>query len=372
MRIEFLSYFSGMKDHRINRKKRHPLVNIVAIAIVAVICNQKTWSEVSFFGKARKDFFSKFLDLSNGIPSKDTFRRFFAALDPEVFEFHFTQWVQSLVKNMNKEIVSIDGKTIRQASRMSEDSPIHLVSAWASANELILGQIKTEEKSNEITAIPFLLESLFLKGSTVTIDAMGCQKSIVKKIVEKEADYVLALKDNHPSLLEDVIRSFDKKPCHNFHQTLDAGHGRIEERKCSVITDLDFIFDREAWEKLQAIVRIESKRIIKKTGEIQEETRYYITSLILAEYILDIIRSHWGIENRVHWCLDMVFDEDSSSKRIGFSAQNFSLINKMVLNLIRRNKDNDKKRFGYEIGINSKRKIATFDDDYLLELLGMI
>ena len=371
----FLSYFCSTKDHRINRKKRHPMENIIAITLVAVICNVETWGDIVFFADAKKEFFSKFLDLSNGIPSKDTLRRFFAALDPQVFETHFLQWAQSLTKDkMSNENVSIDGKAVRQASRMLENNPIHLVSAWASANELILGQVKTEEKSNEITAIPALLEALFLQGSTVTIDAMGCQKEIVEKIVEKEADYVLALKENHPTLLQDVIRSFDKKRCHYFYQTLDFGHGRIEERKCSIITDLSFILDKDSWINLHAIARVDSQRTMKKTGEIQRETRYYITSLTSAEQISNAIRSHWGIENKVHWCLDMVFGEDSSSKRKGFSAQNFSLINKIALNLIRNNKENDivNGRFNKYASIKSKRRIAPYYDDYLLDLLNVI
>ena len=374
MKKPFLSYFCSMKDHRIERKKLHPLVNIVAITTVAAICGQETWQDIVWFGEVKKDFFSKFLDLSNGIPSKDTFRRFFAALAPKVFEHHFIQWTQSLVKDIDKEFVSIDGKAVRQANRMREDNPIHLVSAWASHNELILGQLKTEEKSNEIIAIPKLLEALFLEGSTVTIDAMGCQKEIVNKIVEKKADYVLALKENHPTLLEDVTRSFDKKTCHDFHQTLDYGHGRIEERKCSIITDLNFIFDRNSWTNLRAIVRIDSQRTIKKTGKIQQETRYYISSLTDAEKISKAIRLHWGVENQVHWCLDMVFGEDSSSKREGFSAQNFSLINKIALNLVRKNKENDinNKRFTKYMSMKSKRKFATWYDDYLLELLNLI
>ena len=374
MRRPFLSYFCTMKDHRINRKKRHSLENIIAITIVAVICNEETWEDVSFFGELKKDFFSKFLDLTNGIPSKDTFRRFFAALDPQVFESHFLQWAQSLTKDLDKEFVSIDGKTIRQASRMLSDNPIHLITAWASVNELILGQLATSEKSNEITAIPALLEALFLEGSTVTIDAMGCQKDIVHKIVEKKADYILALKENHPTLLEDVRRSFDKKHCQTIYQTFDYGHGRIEDRKCSIITDLNFIFDKDSWRNLGSIVRIDSQRIIKKTGEIQEETRYYVTSLTDAKKISHAIRSHWGVENKVHWCLDMVFGEDSSSKRAGFSARNFSLINKIALNLIRKNEDKDIEsgRFKKWISMKSKRKRAPYYDDYLLELLNLI
>jgi predicted transposase YbfD/YdcC len=363
-----------MKDHRINRKKRHPLENIVAIAIVAVICYMETWEDISFFGNAKKDFFAKFLDLTNGIPSKDTFRRFFAALDPQVFESHFSQWAQSLAKDIDKDFVSIDGKSIRQANRMQENNPIHLVSAWASENELILGQVKTAEKSNEITAIPSLLEVLCLEGATVTIDAMGCQKDIVDKIVEKKADYLLALKENHSILYEDVVRSFAQKPCHQFHQTLDCDHGRIEDRKCSIITDLNFILDRASWTSLQAIVCIDSHRTFKKTGKIEQEKRYYITSLTDVEKIAKAIRSHWGVENKVHWCLDMVFGEDSSSKRKGFSAQNFSLINKIVLNLIRKNKDKDIEtgRFKKHVCMTTKRRVAAYDEKYLLELLNLI
>ena len=239
---------------------------------------------------------------------------------------------------------------------------------------MILGQIKTDEKSNEITAIPALLDALFLEGATVSIDAMGCQKEIVNKIVEKKADYVLALKSNQLTLLEDVILSFDKKSCQAFHHTTDFGHGRIEERKCSIITDLNLILEKESWTNFNAIVRIDSRRFIKKTAENKEETRYYIASAIDVEKISQAIRNHWGIENKVHWCLDMVFGEDSSSKREKFSAQNFSLINKIALNLIRKNKENDinSKRFRKHTSMRTKRKFAIYRDDYLLELLNLI
>jgi predicted transposase YbfD/YdcC len=203
---------------------------------------------------------------------------------------------------------------------------------------------------------------------------MGCQKNIVEKIVEKKADYVLALKENHPTLLEEVTLSFKEKPCHEFYETLDYGHGRIEKRKCSIIKDLGFIFDKESWENLHTVVCIESQRVIKKTGEMQQETRFYISSLTDAEKISKAIRSHWGVENKVHWCLDMIFDEDSSSKRAGFAAQNFSLINKIVLNLIRNNKDGkvEKELFDKWTSIKSRRRVAHFCDDYLLELLNLI
>ena len=367
----FLSYFCTMKDHRISRKKLHPLENIVAITIVAIICGMETWEEVSLFGEARHYFFSKFLDLKNGIPSKDTFRRFFAALDPKVFEHHFSQWVKSLAGKMCGEFVSIDGKTERQASRMLDDSNIHIVSAWASEHELILGQVKTDDKSNEITAIPELLDALFLEDAVVSTDALGCQKNIAKKIIDKGADYILALKANHPTLYEDVIRSFDKKPCSEVCQTLDYGHGRIEERKYSVITDLNFLLDKKSWEKLNAIVRINSRRTNKKTGVVQEEERYAITSLTDIEKIAKGIRNHWGIENKTHWALDVTFGADSSSKREGFSSQNFSLISKIALNFIRKNKENDSKRFKNVVGIKTKRKFAALDESYILELLSL-
>ena len=372
MRNSFLPYFCGMKNHRINRKKIHPLENIIAIAIAAVICSMETWEEIVLFGKMRRDFFSKFLDLKNGIPSKDTFRHFFAALDPKVFETHFNEWAKSIAKNIDKEFISIDGKTERLASRMLGDSSIHLVSAWASENEIILGQIKTEEKSNEITAIPSLLDALFLEGAVVTIDAMGCQKDIAKKIIDKKADYILAIKENHPILYEDVTRSFEKKLCSDFLQTLDFGHGRIEERKYSIITDLTSILNKNEWEKLSSIVRVDSKRINKKTGVIQEDTRYYISSSILIAQISKGIRCHWGIENPVHWCLDVAFGADSSSKRAGFSSQNFSLVNKTALNLIRKNKEKEKKYFKNNVGIKTKRKFAALDDEYLLDLLSLL
>jgi len=365
----FLSYFSGMKDHRINRKKLHPLENIIAITIAAIICNMETWEEVALFGEDRKSFFSKFLDLKNGIPSKDTFRRFFAALDPKVFETHFNEWAKSITKNIDREFVSIDGKTERLASKMSENSFIHLVSAWASNNRIVLGQVKTDEKSNEITAIPELLDTLFLKGSIVTIDAMGCQKNIAKKIVDKEADYILAVKENHPTLYEDIRRSFEKKRCQETLETFDYGHGRIEERKYSIIKDLNFIHDIESWQNLNSIARVDSRRTDKKTGEIQEHTRYYICSITQLKQISEGVRNHWGIENQLHWCLDVGYGADSSSKRAGFSSQNFSMVSKITLNLIRMNSENDEKRFKNKVGIKTKRKFAALRDDYLLELL---
>lgn len=370
MSNSILFYFRNMNDHRKDRKKLHPLENIVLITIIGVMCRCQTWSEIAIYANARKEFFSKFLVLKNGIPSKDTLRRFFNVLDPKVFEKHFREWAHSIAENLENENISIDGKTIRQASRMLEDSLIHVVSAWAGKNKLVLGQVKTDEKSNEITAIPELLEVLFLKGMTVTIDAMGCQKKIAEKIIEKEANYVLSVKENHPNLLEDIKLSFDKKACSDFYETLDCGHGRIEERKCSIISDLSSILDKDSWPGLQAIVRLESKRIIKKTGEEQKEERYFITSLLSAEKILNAIRDHWGIENGLHWSLDMIFGEDGSSKRTGFSSQNFSTINKIVLNTIR--KDTNDKRFGHYVGVNTKRLYAGWDDEYLMELLHLI
>jgi predicted transposase YbfD/YdcC len=311
------------------------------------------------------------LSLTSGIASHDTFQRVFQLISPKELKKSFLSWVKCVSKKTKGEIISIDGKTVC-GSQDAKTKAIHMVSAWANANQLVLGQVKTEEKSNEITAIPTLLEMLELKDCIVTIDAMGCQKNIVEQVIEKQADYVLALKENQPTLLKEVILSFDEKPCHDFYQTLAYGHGRIEERKCSIIKDLNFILDKTSWKDLRAIVRIDSKRTLKKTGEIQEEKRYYISSITDAEQISRAIRCHWGIENKVHWCLDMVFGEDSNSKRKGFSAQNFSLINKIALNLIRKHKENDTEEFRKRASLKSRRKMAFYDEELLLGLLNVM
>lgn len=363
MQPKILSYFCTMKDPRIDRKKLHPLDNIVFISIAAVICGTETWEEIEDFGYAKFHWLSTILDMTNGVPSHDTFNRFFSSLEPGVFEEHFIKWVQSIVGKVEQEFVSIDGKTIRRASKMLDSSGIHIVSAWASNNEAVLGQIKTEEKSNEITAIPKLLDALFLERCTVTIDAMGCQKSIAKKIREKEADYILAVKENHPKLHDDIKSSFSLQRSEELDMGYEIGHGRIEHRKYSIINDLKYVGNIEEWKDCKSIVRVESVRIIKKSGETSEETRYYLSSLTDINQISKGIRSHWGIENKLHWVLDVSMDEDMSSKRSGHAAENFSMVKKMSLNMLRRDER--------KISINRKRKIAGWENDYLLHIIGM-
>jgi predicted transposase YbfD/YdcC len=277
------------------------------------------------------------LQLPNGIPSHDTFNRFFSALDPEEFEQAFIRWVSDVAEITKGEIVSIDGKSLRGTREGSQSKrAVHIVSAWANSNQLSLGQVKVDEKSNEITAIPKLLDVLSLQGTIVTIDAMGCQKEIAEKIIKKEADYILAVKGNQGNLEEDIKRTVRFCPPAEEWSEDDFGHGRIENRNCSIYSDFSFIENAAQWKALKAIVKIESCRYIKSEGNEERETRYYITSSAgSSEQIGKAIRSHWGIENSLHWVLDVSFREDDSRKREGYSAQNFSIINRIALNLIK-------------------------------------
>jgi predicted transposase YbfD/YdcC len=353
-----------MEDPRIERGKLHPLENVIFIGIAAVICGAEKWEDLEDFGSAKQGWLSSFLDMHNGVPSHDTFNRVFQALSPIEFEKHFTQWVQSLVGSIANEYVSIDGKRIRQASKMLSSSNIHIVSAWASHNEVTLGQIKTEDKSNEITAIPKLLDSLMLGNSIVTIDAMGCQKEIASKIKEGEADYILAVKENQKQLYQGIINSFGALSSQIYEPDIESNHGRIEERKYFVCNNLKYIQAKEEWQDLQSVIKVESKRIDKKTGETSYDTRYYISSIGDCEKIGKGIRYHWGIENKLHWVLDMNFNEDRSAKRKGFAAQNFSLLNKLALNLLRKEDT--------PISLHRKRNRAGWDNDYLWKILNAI
>jgi len=363
MRSHILSYFCTLKDHRMDRKKLHSLDNIVFITIAAVLCGAETWEEIEDFGYVKFGWLSSILDMKNGVPSHDTFNRFFAALDPKEFERCFTTWTQSIVSKHDCEFVSIDGKTIRQASKMNDNGSIHIVSAWASLNELTLGQVKTSEKSNEITAIPELIASLLLKGTIVSIDAMGCQKEIAEAIRNKEGDYILAVKGNHPHLYDEIRSSFSLLKSTEFFPPVEADHGRIETRKYHLISNLKHISHIEEWKDLNAIIMVESERIIKKTGETQYEKRYFISSLNDVEKAATGIRSHWEIENKLHWVLDVVMNEDKSTKRKNYVPQNFSMISKVALNLL---KKDDRK-----ISLRRKRKIAGWDNDYLWKLIAL-
>ena len=361
-KLDIRYYFSDMKDPRIDRCKLHLLEDIVFISIASVLSGAETWNDIEMYGKQKKEWLLTFLSLPYGIPTHDTFNRFFAALDPAEFEAGFIKWVRSISQYINGEVVSIDGKTMRGSRGKGSKSATHIVSAWASENEAILGQIKVDQKSNEITAIPELLDALLLKGSIVTIDAMGCQKKIAKKIIKKGADYILAVKDNQKELHQNLKDSFRFLKPEDEYLDTDYGHGRIENRRCSVISDLSMIDGKKNWKGMKTLVRIDSERIMKATGKIEKETRLYISSLeAIAEKTGTSVREHWGIENKVHWILDIAFNEDKSRKRKGAAAQNYSTLNRIALNLLK--KDNTK------IGIKGKRLKAGWSNEFILKLI---
>jgi predicted transposase YbfD/YdcC len=321
--------------------------DIIFITISAVICGAETWNEIEDYGKSKETWLRQYLQLPAGIPSHDTFNRFFSALDPQEFEQAFLSWVNDVVLLTEGEVVSIDGKTLCGTKGCKR--AVHIVSAWSSANQLSLGQTKVDEKSNEITAIPRLLEVLALKGCIVTIDAMGCQRDIAEKIISKEADYILAVKGNQ-GLLEENVKDTVRfiQPTSQWTEE-DFGHGRIEKRICSVYQDLSLIENASAWKSLYGVVKIDSYRYIKCSAKEEWETRYYITSCqASAQKLGKSIRSHWGIENELHYQLDVSFHEDDSRKREGYAAQNFSLINHNELGLIKN--ENSKKLASREKG----------------------
>jgi predicted transposase YbfD/YdcC len=357
------TYFSTMKDHRLDRKRKHDMLDIIAITIAAVVCGAEDWYEIEEFAVVNELWFKTFLTLDNGIPSHDTINRFFANMDPVTFESCFTDWINSLEGITQDQLVSIDGKTIRGAKEYGKKSPVHMVSAWADKNELVLGQLRVDEKSNEITAIPDLLKSLFLKDCLVSVDAMGCQHTIADAIIDKGCDYLLAVKGNQGELQENVLDSFRFYKPDDIATDNDIGHGRVETRKCTVIKDLGHITKKEGWTNLTTLVRIESERFFKVSEKTETETRYYISSKNeSAAYFEKNIRSHWGIENKLHWMLDVVFHEDQSGKRAGNAAQNFSLINKIALTLL-------KKDLSSTRSLKIKRKRAGWDRDYLIKIL---
>jgi predicted transposase YbfD/YdcC len=360
-----LKYFAELRDPRVERNREHLLEEILLIAIAAVLSGAESWNDIADYGLDKQEWLKTFLRLPGGIPSHDTFNRVFAALDPEEMERGFAAWVSSIAKLTAGEVVAIDGKTLCGTREMGKKQFVHMVSAWASANDLVLGQRKVDEKSNEITAIPKLLDALELSGTVVTIDAMGCQREIASRIVAKKADYVLAVKDNQGLLAEQVRDSFLLLESDAVAEEIDCGHGRVEQRKCSVIAGLSMIEKASEWASLQGLVRIESERYHKVSGRIERETRYYITSLRPdAARLNAVIRQHWGIENKLHWVLDVGFSEDLDRKRAGHSAQNFSLLNRIALNLL-------KQETTFKRGIKGKRLKAAWNHPYLLKLLGI-
>ena len=358
-----LSYFSGMKDHRLDRRKKHDMLDIIVITIAAVLSGADDWYDIEEFAEIREDWLKTFLSLENGIPSHDTFNRFFANMNPTAFEHCFQQWIDSIEGLGKSQLISIDGKTIRGAKQGGKPSSIHLISAWASEHEVVLGQLRVHEKSNEITAIPALLEAIFIENSLVSIDAIGCQTEIAKKIIDEKGDYLLAVKENQKGLHTDLLDSFRFLKTEEVITDIDAGHGRIEKRKCSIVKDLSHITEVDKWKNLSTLIKIESERFHKSTGKTERQTRYYISSKEeSADYFQQNVRSHWGIENKLHWMLDMVFHEDASRKRAGNAAQNFSMVTKIALKMLKM--DTLSKR-----SIKTKRKRASWDGEYIKHLL---
>lgn len=355
------AFFSKLTDPRVERTKAHMLEDILFIAIASVICRAESWNDMENFGKAKQEWLRTFLRLPEGIPSHDTFNRVFSALNPEELESSFIAWTRSVAELTDNEVISIDGKSMRSTREYGSKSIVHMVSAWACENHIVLGQLKVDEKSNEITAIPKLLELLVIKGCIVTIDAMGCQKEIESAIAEKEADYLIAVKGNQSNLQEQIQDSFRFLPA--VSEETDCDHGRVETRRCSVINDLTLIENREEWKNLRTLIKIETERYDKCRQTMLKENRLYINSLEAdAALINKSVRSHWGVENSLHWVLDVAFNEDHSRKRVGNAAQNFSLINRIALNLLKNEKS-------AKVGAKGKRLKAGWDNEYLLKIL---
>jgi predicted transposase YbfD/YdcC len=360
-----LQAFRTLPDPRIHRRKRHALHDILIIAITSLLCGAEHFTDMADFGRAKDDWFKTFLELPNGIPSHDTFRRVFALLNPRAFSECFLRWTEGLRRAIAGELVALDGKTLRR-SLAAGQSPIHLVNAWAAQNRLVLGQIKVADKSNEITAIPELLRALELAGCVVTLDAMGCQKEIAREIREADADYVLALKGNHGTLyqevkafLNDAVQRQEKHLAQ--HQTVEKDHGRIETRRYWITAQLGWLADHPQWEGLQSVGLVEALREVK--GQVTVERRYYLTSLpAMAKPFAEAVRGHWSVENQLHWVLDVGLNEDQSRIRTGYAAENLAALRKMALNLLQQ--DTQLQR-----GIRGKQKNAGWDHRYLLSLL---
>jgi predicted transposase YbfD/YdcC len=361
---KIISIFKQVEDPRSHINQLHNLIDILLIGIISVICGAETWKQMVGFAKSKEAFLKTFLELPQGIPSEDTINRVFSSIDSNQFETYFIEWVNSIVGLSKGQVIAIDGKTIRGAKSQGNKSPIHMVSAWACESNLVLGQIKTAEKSNEITAIPQLLDILDLAEQTITIDAMGTQREIAEKIIDNDANYILAVKANQAHLLENIEDEFKFAKQLNINVHEDFGHGRIETRTCSVITDFKFIESQNDWKNLASIIRIESIREFKNSDKKTEKaTRYYISNLEDSARVFQTsIRSHWAVENKLHWTLDVSFGEDSSRKRKGNAAQNYSVLLKIALNLLKNEKTEKQ-------GVKGKRLKAGWDNQYLLKVL---
>lgn len=379
-KLSLIEHFKDLPDPRVNRTKAHELIDVLTIAICTLLCAGESCNDMEDFGNAKADWFKTFLTLRNGIPSHDTFNRVFAALDPQAFGECFMAWTQSLRAAVAQEIVALDGKALRRALNADQNSKV-IVSAWAQGNGLVLGQLKVDAKSNEITALPKLLRALELSGCIVTVDAMGTQKQIAKEIREADADYVMALKGNHEVVHQEVKTFLDAtvaeaaaprppgaRPAPAVAglatlQTVEKDHGRLETRRYYQSAELDWFADRAQWEGLQTVGLVEAEREVG--GKKTVERRYYLSSLPLGvETFAKAVRGHWAVENSLHWVLDVQLGEDDSRARTGYAAENLATLRRLALNLLKR--EATKKR-----GIRGKQLNASWDHAYLLRLLGV-
>ncbi len=369
-KITIADHFAAMSDPRIERSKLHKLIDIITIAICAVISGADTWVDIEMYGEAKYKWLKKFLKLANGIPSHDTFARVFARINPEQFQQCFLNWINTISLRTDGEVIAIDGKTLRHSyDSGSEKAAIHMVSAWATSQKLVLGQVKVNSKSNEITAIPELLKVLDLNGCIVTIDAMGCQREIVKLIKEQGGDYVISLKKNQGSLysgVEDLFKqavlSRYQGSTHSDYREQGIGHGRREIRYYATLSNIKELVDPEdKWVSLMSVGKVESVRTLD--GKAKLETRYYISSLpINAQKLGEYVRTHWQIENCLDWVLDVQFNEDDSRIRKDNSPENFAILRHLAHNLLNQEKS-------LKVGVKRKRNRAGWDDDYLFKVL---
>lgn len=370
----FTTHFLTITDPRIDRQKAHLLIDIIMVAICAVICGADSWIDIADFGEAKEQWLKTFLALPNGIPSHDTFGRVFSLLDPAQFQASFAGWIQSVVELTRGQVIAIDGKTNRRTGGTDKDGvvirPLHLVSAWATANGVALGQVATDQKSNEITAIPELLKLLDISGCLITTDAMGCQSDIAADIVARGGDYLLAVKDNQGLLYRSMKKVFaDANMPKTTNTTEDIGHGRIEKRVCAVMTGeavMTHLDHKNNWVSLNTIVKVSAERTTQKTGVVSKQSRYYICSREdpSAESMQAAVRAHWGVENSLHWVLDMAMREDESRIRKDHAPANMAVLRHIALNIVK----GDTSR---KVGIKASRLKAGWDSAYLQKLLGI-
>ena len=366
---DLLGYMSIVRDPRVDRKKLHALPDILFIVVCASLCGCDTWEDIHSMATIQEDWLRTYIPLSNGIPSVDTIARVLSLIDPAEFEQAFRDWVCSLYEVKDSCLIAIDGKRLR-GSYGEGKSAIHLVHAFSTETGLALGQVKTADKSNEIKAIPELLDKLLLKGCVVTLDAMGCQKAIVKKIIERAGDYVISLKGNQSTLHSDVKLFLEtekekgfKNRSNDYYETIEKGHGRVETRRYWITSDIEWLENRHAWDGLKSIAMVESERCIK--GKTSRETRFFICSIKQdAKAFARAAREHWQVENNLHWQLDVTFNEDKLRMRMNNASQNLAIVRRMVLNLLKLDKSKG--------SLKGKRRKASWSKEYLLELLARL